>query len=110
MNESFRHKTVTHEEVLAFWSARLGRDLKPLFDQYLKNTKIPALSWRIRDRHLYYRWTDCIDGYDIPVKILFKDGTERWLEPTTKEQKLKLPKGVSAIDLHPDFYAKINRE
>jgi aminopeptidase N len=110
MNDTFRHRTVTHEEVTAFWSARLGRDLKPLFDQYLKTTKIPVLRWRIRDRKLYYRWTDCIDGYDVPVKINIKPGEDIWLEPTTSEKVLRLPKGVSEIRLHPDIYAKIEKE
>jgi aminopeptidase N len=110
MNETFRHRTVTHEEVATFWSTQLGRDITPLFDQYLKTTKIPVLTWRIKDRHLYYRWTDCIDGYNIPVKINIKSGDDIWLEPSTKEQHIRLPKGVSEISLHPDFYAKISRD
>jgi len=110
MNDTFRHRTVTHEEVQSFWSARLGRDLKPLFDQYLKTTKIPVLRWRIRDRKLYYRWTDCIDGYDVPVKININPGEDIWLEPTTSEKVFRLPKGVSEIKLHPDLYAKIEKE
>jgi hypothetical protein len=101
---------VTHDEVATFWSTQLGRDITPLFDQYLKTTKIPVLTWRIKDRHLYYRWTDCIDGYNIPVKINIKSGDDIWLEPSTKEQHIRLPKGVSEISLHPDFYAKISRD
>jgi aminopeptidase N len=109
MNETFRHKTVTYEEVLAFWSARLGRDLKPLFDQYLKTTKIPELVWRMEKGTLYYRWVDCIEGYDIPVKVVLSDGTDVWLDPSPKEQSMRV-KGITGIRLHPDFHARIRQE
>ena len=109
MNETFRHKTVTHEEVLAFWSARLGRDLKPLFDQYLKSTKIPELVWRMENGSLHYRWVDCNEGYDIPVKVVLSDGTDVWLDVSTKEKSMRM-KGITGISLHPDFYARIRQE
>ena len=110
MNETFRHRTVTHGEVADYWSGRLGRDLKPLFDQYLRTTKIPALSWRIHDKWLYYRWTDCIEGYNIPVRVNLKGGEDLWLEPTTSEQRIRIPKGIGEIDIHPDCYARIRKD
>ena len=109
MNDTFRHRTVTHEEVLAFWSARLGRDLKTLFDQYLKSTKIPELVWRMENGSLYYRWVDCNEGYDIPVKVVLSDGTDVWLDVSTKEKSMRM-KGITGISLHPDFYARIRQE
>ena len=110
MNETFRHRTVTHVEVQEYWSERLGRDLKPLFDQYLRTTKIPVLSWRIHNSRLYYRWTDCMDGYNIPVKVTLKGNEDLWLEPTTTERSIRIPKGIDEIEIHPDFYARIRKD
>ena len=110
MNETFRHKTVTNEDVTGFLSNRAGRDLKPLFDQYLKHTQLPVLAYGIKGRKLRYRWTNCIPGYNIPVQVVI-DATETiWLEPGTRAKTVKLRRNATGIAIHKDFYAESRRD
>lgn len=110
MNDTFRHATVTYDEVVGFWSRQAGMDLSPLFHQYLRTTQIPTLSYRLRGRQLEYRWTNCIGGYEIPVKVMLEGKTERWLKPTTSWHSVRLSGGVNTITLHPDFYANLSKD
>lgn len=109
MNDTFRHATVTYADVVGFWSRRSGMDLSKLFEQYLKTTKVPVLAYRIKGDRLQYRWTDAIDGYDIPVKVMLDGKTEKWLSPTTAWKTARLSSKIRELAMHPDFYAGISR-
>jgi aminopeptidase N len=105
MNDSFYHKTVTYSDITSFWSRKAGINLAPLFDQYLNHTQIPKLEYKIKGNKLHYRWANCIAGYDIPVKVMINKSTEQWLQPVTEWEKITLTFPVSAVEMHPDFYA-----
>jgi aminopeptidase N len=105
MNDSFYHKTVTYDDITSFWSRQAGTNLGPLFDQYLKHIQIPRLEFTIKGKKLYYRWANCIAGYNIPVKVLINKTSEQWLEPITEWKNITLTVPVSAVEMHPDFYA-----
>jgi aminopeptidase N len=110
MNEAFRHKTVTYEEVTTYLSKTAGRDLKPLFDQYLQHTEIPVLAYSIKGRKLRYRWTNCIPGYNIPVQVVTDATQTIWLEPGTRAKRMILPGNTTKIRIHKDFYAESKNE
>ena len=57
---------------------RTGFDLKPIFDQFLRDTRIPVLEYRFIDGSLMYRWGNAVRGYNMPVKV-YLDGKETWL-------------------------------
>ncbi len=105
MNDSFYHKTVTYNDIVSFWSRQAGRDLSPLFNQYLTTTQIPKLEYKLKGEKLQYRWVNCIKGYNIPVKIILNKSTEQWLEPETGWKNVSLTFPVTDVELHPGFYA-----
>ena len=107
MNDSFYHKTVTYNDILSFWNSRAGRDLSPLFKQYLTTTRIPILEYKFKGNKLQYRWANCIKGYNIPVKIMINKTTEQWLEAGTVWKNIKLSVPILEIEMHPDFYANV---
>lgn len=108
MNDSFYHKTVTYDDVVGFWSRQAGKDLAPLFKQYLTTIQIPKLEYKIKGKKLQYRWVNCIAGYNIPVKVVMDKTKELWLEPGTGWKSLTLNEQVSVIEMHPDFYAMMD--
>lgn len=108
MNDSFYHKTVTYDDVVGFWSRQAGKDLAPLFKQYLTTIQIPKLEYKIKGKKLQYRWVNCIAGYNIPVKVVMNKTKELWLEPVTGWKSLTLNEQVSVIEMHPDFYAMMD--
>ncbi|MBS4063699.1 MAG: M1 family metallopeptidase [Chitinophagaceae bacterium] len=73
MNEKYRYKTVTGTEIEDFISKRTGFNLSKVFDQYLRTTQIPTLEYYLETtsgmQTLYYRWTNCIKGFNMPVSL-----------------------------------------
>jgi hypothetical protein len=83
------------------WSEKTGRDLSPLFDQYLRSTSIPTLEIKKSKHEIFYRWADCNSNFDAPVLVTIDGNMVQWLEPSTQWKKIKA-KG----DMVPDknFY------
>ena len=74
-----------------------------VFDQYLRTIQIPVLEYKLNGYKLQYRYTNCIKGFNMPLKINFKG--ERWIKPTEKWQTLKLyPEGNNKFSVDPNFY------
>jgi len=105
LNSTFYHQTVTTKQIEDYLSKAVGLDLAPFFDQYLRDIRIPALEYYFKDSNLVYRWTNCVTGFNMPLKVTL-NGTEKWLKPTTDwtstPQTIKSPKLV----VDKDFYVK----
>ena len=52
MNSKFYHQTVTTKQIEDFLSKEIGRDLNPFFNQYLRDTRIPVLEYKITEGKL----------------------------------------------------------
>jgi aminopeptidase N len=86
LNETFYHQTVTTQEIEQFIIDRSGLDLQPVFDQYLRDVRIPSLEYRWEEGNtLAYRWTNVIDGFAMAAEIRV-DGQPYRLAPTTRWQ------------------------
>ena len=104
MNRDFYHQTVTSRQIEAYLSRQAGRGLSAFFDQYLRTTMIPALEYRAEGKKLRYRWSNCVDGFDMPVKVLL-DGKEQWLEPVAgKWKQQKMAGSLNSLVLDRNFY------
>lgn len=73
MNDKYRYKTVTSAEIEDFISKRTGYNLSKVFDQYLRTTQIPTLEYYLTEENgsqvLYYRWSGCIKGFNMPILL-----------------------------------------
>ena len=102
LNEEFYHQTVTTGQVEAYLSAQTGMELKPFFDQYLRNSSIPILEYYFSDEDtLQYRWSNCIATFDMPVDVKLHDEVLR-IKPTTTWSELKVKS--TDIEIDPDYY------
>lgn len=107
LNKEFYHKTITSHDVERYISNKSGFDFSKLFDQYLRTTDIPTFLYYIKDRKLHYRWTNCVVGFNIPVKIKTDSGNnEIWLNPTDSWKTLDedLPLNCKKITADLNFY------
>ncbi|HRP56172.1 M1 family metallopeptidase [Agriterribacter sp.] len=105
MNETFYHQTVTGKQIEEYISKTSGIDLSKVFDQYVRTTQIPVLEYKINGNKLSYRWTDCVKGFNMPLKINF--GGEKWISPTEKWKTLKIKKGEgAAFSADRNFYIR----
>ncbi|WP_420317021.1 M1 family metallopeptidase [Ekhidna sp.] len=101
LNKDFYHQTVTTQEIETYISEKSGKDLSKVFDQYLRDIRIPVLEYVVKDNQMIYRWANCIEGFDMPLRI--KVGEEElWISPKTRHQVMELPKGEVSFD--DDFY------
>ncbi|MFN8353424.1 MAG: M1 family metallopeptidase [Spirosomataceae bacterium] len=89
MNKTFYHQTVTGAQIEQFMSEKSGHNLSKVFDQYLRDVRIPVLEYQLKDATLRYRWNNCVAGFDMPVQVWFGSGKSQQLNPTPEWKSLK---------------------
>jgi aminopeptidase N len=105
LNTSFYHQTVTTKEIEGFISAFFDLDLTAFFDQYLRDNRVPVFEYRFLDGVMVYRWTNCIETFDMPLKVKV-DGKWLWLQfdnPYGLNQ-ISLVGQEHTIEFDPNFY------
>ena len=103
LNKTFYHQTVTTKQIENYISTQSKIDFSKVFDQYLRTTQIPVLEYKQHGYQLQYRYTNCVRGFNLPLKINFKG--QRWIKPTTNWQILNLyPEGDNNFAVDPNFY------
>ena len=103
MNKRFYHTTTTSAAVEQFWSEQLKRDLSPLFDQYLRSTKIPTLQIEKVGNKIKYRWADCNNNFNIPLRVIV-DGNPLWIEPTITWKTFKGKSSINSFEPDKNFF------
>ena len=103
LNHTFYHKTVITKEIEDYLSKHSGIDLSSIFNQYLRDIRIPELTYAIKGDQLKYRWTKTVKGFKMPIKVNI-DGKTKTLEPTTFWKTLNLPKPESTFKVDSNFY------
>lgn len=83
MNKTFYHQTVDGKQIEDFLSKQTGRNLSKIFDQYLRTAQIPMLEYQIQNGQLRYRWSNCVQGFDMPLKVSLQSGQMDFVQPTT---------------------------
>ena len=103
MNKVFYHKTVTTKEIEEFLSTETGFDLNPFFNQYLRDIRVPTLTYKIENKTLKYRWTNIVSNFKMPLKVSINDN-EKWIYPTDKWQNLTLVNKKINFKIDDNFY------
>tara|TARA_Y100000590_G_scaffold163884_1_gene187838 strand:- start:645 stop:2339 length:1695 start_codon:yes stop_codon:yes gene_type:complete len=105
LNKEFYHQTVTSKQVEEYISDNIGFDLKYVFDQYLRDIRIPVLEYFIKDGELNFRWAETIDGFDMPIEIIIDDN-KKWIYPVNSWKKITSKKEYIEIDRDYYVYSK----
>lgn len=75
LQQTFRHQTVSSDQVERYIIERSGKDLDDLFDQYLHYSDIPAFEYYIDElNRLHYRWQADVPHFDMPLKVTLNEG------------------------------------
>ena len=101
----FYHKIITTQEFENYFILKTGKDLKPFFNQYLRKIQIPKLKYKLVKNKLSFRYTNCNDDFNMPVKI--KTDKEFWVMPTTQWQTITLDKAYKIISLDRNVYVEL---
>ena len=108
LNKEFYHQTVTTDQVEHFIAKAFGMDLRPIFDQYLRDSRIPILEYYFSDNQtLNYRWISCIPSFTMPVDVEI-GGEKKRIQPKSSWSELKV-KSKSEVKVDPDYYVGVSQ-
>ncbi|MES2853148.1 MAG: M1 family metallopeptidase [Bacteroidota bacterium] len=103
LNSTFYHQTVTTKQIEDYLSQQVGIDLSTVFNQYLRDTRIPTLEYFFKDNQVGYRWTNCVSGFNMPVKVTL-NGKEELLQPETEWKSVPVNTENSKLEIDKNFY------
>ena len=103
LNKEFYHKTVDTKQIEDYMILKSGKKLQKVFEQYLRNASLPKFEYKLIGDNFKYRWTDCIEGFDMPMKIFVNKKSCELLNPTTEWKSMKM-KPNSTIELDDNFF------
>ncbi len=108
----FKLKNTNTDEVVAWFSKKLGKDYGWLMREYLMHAKAPVLVYEPKAKgsktQLKYKWEAGESDFHLSVPVKLDNGEQQMLTPTTSWQKITLP--VSADRLQFDgttWYGKL---
>lgn len=105
LNKTFYHQTVDGSQIENYISEQAGRNLSKVFDQYLRDVRIPVLEYAFTGKGLQYRWINTIENFDMPVKVKLSNGKQEFLYPTNDWKTLKV-KGDKSLTVDRNFYVE----
>lgn len=104
LNAKFRHQTVYSEQIEEYIAGKTGVDLQTVFDQYLRDIRIPTFEYAFRNGQFMYRWGNVVDGFFMPVDVTI-DGTDLRLEATDSWSTMPWENWEKAeLTVDPDYY------
>ncbi len=100
LNKTFYHQTVTTYDIESYITRESGVNLDPVFDQYLRDIRIPILEYKKTEDGLMVRWNNAVEGFTMPVDLV-SEGEEIRIQPTLDWEQT----GVKGdFQVHPDYY------
>src|SRR5229473_1944267 len=88
--QHFKYQNIMTEDIVAYFNRKTGKNLTPIFDQYLRHTAIPTLELKFDEAagDVAYRWKADELKFAMPVRVGAK---EHWqiIIPTTEWQTMK---------------------
>lgn len=107
LNKTFWHQTVTTKQIEDYMISFLKIDLQPVFDQYLRTTQIPTLSYKFKKGTLVYRWINCNKNFNMRVKI-YNEGNPLLIKPGRKWQSIDFR--ASKLTVDENYYVNAKEE
>ncbi len=108
LNKEFYHQTVTTEQIEDYMSKKSGIDLSKVFNQYLRTAMVPTFEYKVDGHSLTYRYTDVVEGFDMPLKISV-DGKTHWITPSAQWKTDNFNGNLTTLQVDRNFYVKTGR-
>jgi aminopeptidase N len=111
--QNFKYTTINSEQVIDFFCTKTGKNLRPLFNQYLKSAKPPILKTYTRKKgskmELHYKWETQVKDFQLHTKFKIEGEKQDFITiyPTQEWQKMKLKlkiKDKDKIKFATDLY------
>jgi aminopeptidase N len=101
--QHFKYQNIMTEDIVAYFNQKAGKNLTPIFDQYLRHTAIPILVLKFSDGAVAYRWKVDEPKFAMPVRVGTKD---HWqiIQPTTEWKTMKTTLKQDEFAVATDLY------
>ncbi len=110
LNKDFYHQTVTTQQIEQYMVQKSGKKLQSVFDQYLRDTKVPHFDYKLANGTLSYRWSNCVEGFDMPIKVTLEKNKYYFIYPTTEWKTLKVSNLFDdEFKVDVNFYVEANK-
>jgi aminopeptidase N len=103
INKDFYHQVVKGSQIENYLSEKTGLKLKPFFDQYLRDVRIPVFEYYVKGNDLTFRWNNVVQGFNMPVKI-YVSGKEKYITPKSGFTTIKLDVENASIKVDEGYY------
>jgi len=103
LNKDFWHQTVTTTQVENYISQKAGIDLSKVFDQYLRNNKIPLLYYKIDGNKFSFKFDKVVQGFAMPVRVNI-NGKEVLITPNESLQTQEFAEEIKSFEVNRNFY------
>lgn len=103
--QHFKYQNIMTEDVVSYFNRATGKNLTPIFDQYLRHTALPILELKFDDAAgaVSYRWKADEPAFAMPVRVGSKD---HWqiIQPTTTWKTMKTRLNKVEFEVATDLY------
>uniref|UniRef100_UPI003217D3D4 M1 family metallopeptidase n=1 Tax=uncultured Draconibacterium sp. TaxID=1573823 RepID=UPI003217D3D4 len=103
LGQKFYHKTVKTEELEKYIIKKTGIDFQPVFNQYLRDTRIPVFEYTLQNGVMRYRWSNCVDEFNMPLKV-YLNNELTWLHPSPRWKTFDPDEEINTVEVDKDFY------
>ena len=111
LNKQFYHQTVSSQDIESYIASSSGLTLEAFFDQYLRDARMPIFQYKIEggnQKKLSFRWSECIDNFDMRLKIKYNDKVI-YVYPTTKWSSITLDNKCEEIIISKEYYVGVEK-
>ena len=109
LQKEFYHQVVTTQQIEDYISQASGKNLDPFFDQYLRDIRIPVLEVEKKNKTLRYRYTNIVNGFNLPLHVMIDKSENIWIQPTAEWQTLKRKSAIRSFEVDPNFYVVVKQ-
>mgnify|MGYP000119329825 CR=1 FL=1 len=106
---TFRYRNIDTAQVIQFFNREAGRDLTPIFNQYLRRAALPMLELRFAPSQVSYRWVAEEPGFAMPIRV-GQPGQWQKVQPTAEWQSLPTTLSPADFAVATDrYYVQVKR-
>ena len=102
--QHFKYQNILTEELVTYVNAQLGRDLTPIFNQYLRRADLPVLELAFQgEGTVAYRWKADERDFAMPIRVGTADSWQV-IQPTTDWEVMKTSLNKDTFEVATDLY------
>ena len=103
--QRFKYRTILTEDVIQFFNQQTGKNLTPIFDEYLRHADVPTLELKFDEaaHAVAYRWRAGEKDFAMPVSV---GNPAAWqlVQPTAEWQTMPLTVSRNDFEVATDLY------